>query len=73
MDIETLDKKLPEFNNVDKAICIPVVLLCSAAAVVNFYHSHYFLGTVLVFYVVYWANIVRTCFLMKQKSRVNSL
>ena len=77
MDIETLDKTLDKtlstIRKVEKAICIPMALICIVAAIEDFSHSSYFWATACALVTVYWMNMVRTCFLMKQKSRVNSL
>ena len=73
MSIETLDKALSTIRKVEKAICIPMALICIIAAIGDFSHSSHFWGTAYAICAVYWMNMVRTCFLMKQKSRVNSL
>ena len=73
MSIETLDKTLSTIRKVEKAICIPMVLICILAAIGDFSHGNHFWGTAYALCAVYWMNMVRTCFLMKQKSRVNSL
>lgn len=77
MDIETLDKTLDKslstIRKVEKAICIPMALICIIAAIEDFSHGSNFWGTAYALCAVYWMNMVRTCFLMKQKSKVNSL
>ena len=77
MSIETLDKTLDKtlstIRKVEKAICIPMALICIIAAIGDFSHGNHFWGTAYALVTVYWMNMVRTCFLMKQKSRVNSL
>ena len=73
MSIETLDKTLSTIRKVEKAICIPMALICIIAAIGDFSHGNHFWGTAYALCAVYWMNMVRTCFLMKQKSRVNSL
>ena len=73
MSIETLDKTLSTIRKVEKAICIPMALICIIAAIGDFSNGSHFWGTAYAICAVYWMNMVRTCFLMKQKSRVNSL
>ena len=70
---ETLDKTLSTVRKVEKAICIPMALICIIAAIGDFSHGNHFWGTAYALCAVYWANMVRKCFLTKQKSRVNSL
>ena len=73
MDIETLNKTLLTISKVEKAICIPMILGCSAIAIVDFFNNDYFCGAALVICTIYWANIVRIYFLMKKKSGVNKV
>ena len=73
MDTETLNKTLLTISKVEKAICIPIVLGCSAIAIVNFFRNDYFCVAALVIYTIYWANIVRIYFLTKKKSEVNKV
>ena len=48
MDIETLDKTLDKtlstIRKVEKAICIPMALICIVAAIEDFSHSSHFQG-----------------------------
>ena len=77
MDIETLDKTLDKtlstIRKVEKAICIPVAIICIIAAIGDFSHGSHFWGTAYAICAVYWANMVRTCFLTKKKSEVNKV
>ena len=70
MNTETLDKTMSIVHRVEKAICIPMVLICTAIAIADFFCNHYFMGTTLALCAIYWMNMVRIYF-MRQKSRVN--
>ena len=73
MNIKTLNKTLLTINKVEKAICIPMVFICPATAIVDFFNNDYFCAAALVICTIYWANIVRIYFLTKKKSGVNKV